>query len=266
MSKTRDTSLPQHHLQQGHYGDLSLDELPDADGYPSGTQFIWDGTGYYFGTGGGGSPLTVVELDGSPSVSNVTTIRVSGSTVIDGGGGIAIIATSGSQGVSTDEKVKVSSNDSTAEYLYQQLSGTAGINIYEYYDGGNELVVLSGSTRYSALEVILGDGSSVVTVGAKGYVEVPFECYITQGTVLADTTGILVVDVWKDVYSAYPPTNSDSITASNPLMISGTNKVQDSTLTGWDTHLLTGDILGFEVENSQTIEQATVSLKVRLAG
>jgi hypothetical protein len=54
MVKLRDDDFPQHHLQQGHYGDLSLDEFPDATGYPSGTTVVWDGASWYLGEGSGG--------------------------------------------------------------------------------------------------------------------------------------------------------------------------------------------------------------------
>ena len=46
--------------------------------------------------GGGGSPLTVKESDGSPSVANVTELRFSGATVTDNGAGaVTVTVTSG---------------------------------------------------------------------------------------------------------------------------------------------------------------------------
>ena len=42
--------------------------------------------------GGGGSPLTVKEEDGSPSVANVTELRFSGATVTDNGAGVVTVS------------------------------------------------------------------------------------------------------------------------------------------------------------------------------
>lgn len=50
------------------------------------------------GISGGGSSLTVKDVDGSPSVSNVSTIRVTNGSLTDNGGGTVTIATSGGGG------------------------------------------------------------------------------------------------------------------------------------------------------------------------
>ena len=50
------------------------------------------------GAGGGGSSLTVEEVDGDPSVSDVTTIKVSNDTLADDGSGTVTITTGGGGG------------------------------------------------------------------------------------------------------------------------------------------------------------------------
>ena len=50
------------------------------------------------GGGGGGTALTVEEQDGTPSVSNVNTIRVTNGTLTDEGGGVVSITTGGGGG------------------------------------------------------------------------------------------------------------------------------------------------------------------------
>lgn len=108
-------------------------------------------------------------------------------------------------------------------------------------------------------------GGSVITTGAKGFVgPMPFDCTITEVTMLADQTGSIVVDIWKDAYANYPPTDADSITASAVPTISSAVKSQDSTLTGWTTSVAEGDILRFNVDSVTSIERVTISLKVTL--
>lgn len=384
MSKTRNTNLPQHELDQGHYGELVLNELPSATGYPSGTAFLWDSSSWYFGsvsTGSGSSsgpfefvvggahdgqaqfttgvnllttpdqqaylyisgdfieisdgadgtvnlddfngkiymesrngvvlPILAADPIGADSeegqayynsVDNVIHLydgvqwnAISGSSGGTGDhkvlgsandttanylipklsgtgnvtlyqyndGGNEIVVISGTAGAAADEKVKVTSNDTTAGYLIPKVSGSAGIDVYEYNDGGNEILVISGSVDAS-LHMILGDGSSVISLGVKGYIEVPFDCNIKSGTLLADTTGIVVVNLYKDTYGNYPPTSGDAITGSSPLMISNSNKTQDTTLPGWQTRLAAGDVIAVNIDNCVTIEQVTVSIKVQI--
>jgi len=79
---------------------------------------------------------------------------------------------------------------------------------------------------------------------------------------LADQSGSIVVDIWKDTYANFPPTDADSITASAPPTISSAQKSQDSTLTGWTKSISSGDILAFNVDSCATITRVTISLKV----
>ena len=92
--------------------------------------------------------------------------------------------------------------------------------------------------------------------------EVPFDCTINRATLVADQTGSIVIDIWKDTYANFPPVDADSITASAPPTLSSAVKSQDSTLTGWTTTITTGDILRFNVDSITTITRVTLSLKV----
>lgn len=114
----------------------------------------------------------------------------------------------------------------------------------------------------SAIEFVIDGGGSALTTGIKGYLEVPFACTITQATLLADVSGSVVVNVYKDTYANYPPVVGDKITASAPPTISSATKSQDSTLTGWTTSISAGDILAFNVDSATTITRVTISLKV----
>ena len=79
---------------------------------------------------------------------------------------------------------------------------------------------------------------------------------------MADQSGSIVVDIWKDTYANYPPVDGDSITAAAPVTISSATKNQDSSLSGWTTSISAGDILGYNVDSISTCERVTVSLKV----
>jgi len=115
-----------------------------------------------------------------------------------------------------------------------------------------------------SITFIIDGGGSVITTGVKGYLEIPFGCTITRSTLIADQSGSIVIDIWKDTYANYPPVDADSITASAPPTLSGAIKSQDSTLTGWTTTIAAGDILGYNVDSNPatSITQVTLSLRV----
>jgi hypothetical protein len=117
-------------------------------------------------------------------------------------------------------------------------------------------------SNLASLTFVIDGGGSAITTGQKGHLEIPFACTITRVTMLADQSGSIVVDVWKDTYANFPPTDADSITASAPPTISGAQKSQDSTLTGWTKAISAGDILAFNVDSCTTIERVTISLRV----
>jgi biotin carboxyl carrier protein len=124
-----------------------------------------------------------------------------------------------------------------------------------------ELLAQAASPDASIQFVIDGGGSEIVT-GVKGYMEVPFACTIQEVRLLADQSGSIVIDIWKDTYANYPPTNADSITASAVPTITSSTKSEDATLTGWTTSLAKGDVLGFNVDSVTTITRVTVVLEV----
>lgn len=127
---------------------------------------------------------------------------------------------------------------------------------------GNPTIAASTGVLTAELIFIIDGGGSVITTGVKGFIEIPFACTINSATALADQSGSIVVDVWKDTYANYPPVDADSITASAPVTISSATKSQDSTLTGWTTSISAGDVLGFNVDSITTCQRVTIALKV----
>lgn len=121
---------------------------------------------------------------------------------------------------------------------------------------------LSPSVRTTTLGIVIDGGGAAITTGIKGDLRVPFACTIVKATVLADQSGSIVVDVWKDTYANFPPTDADSITASAPPTLSTAVKSEDATLTGWTTSIAAGDILRFNVDSAATVERVVVQLDV----
>jgi len=139
-------------------------------------------------------------------------------------------------------------------------NGTAGQLL-----ASNGTSVPSWQSQVLSITFIIDGGGTVITTGIKGDLEIPFACTINQWTLLADTSGSIVIDIWKDTYANYPPTVADSITGSADPTITTATKGQSSTLTGWTTSISAGDTLRFNVDSVTSITRVTLSLKVTRA-
>jgi len=73
-------------------------------------------------------------------------------------------------------------------------------------------------------------------------------------------SGSIQCDIKKSTYAAFPTTSS--ICASALPAISGAQKSQDLTLTGWTTDIAEGDILEFSVVSCTTMTNVTLSLRL----
>ena len=101
------------------------------------------------------------------------------------------------------------------------------------------------------------------TTGAKKlFLPVDYACTITGWELLANTSGSVVIDIWKDTYANYPPVVGDSITGSAKPTISSAEKAASTTLTGWTTALAAGDKIEVNVDSVTTITKVTLQLTV----
>jgi hypothetical protein len=148
--------------------------------------------------------------------------------------------------------------DTTNDNVYQCVDATLGAAVWR------QLNNVAAATQYSTINFLIDGGGSAITTGIKGDVVVDFACTIVGATLLADQSGDIVIDVWKDTYANFAPTDADSITASAPPTLSAATKSQDTTLTGWTTSVSAGDILRFNVDSASTVTRVTLALKVQV--
>lgn len=134
--------------------------------------------------------------------------------------------------------------------------------VKKYAEVGNLPGGGGGGSVIETLIFIIDGGGGAITTGIKGDLRIPFSCTINRVTLLADQSGSIVIDIWKDTYANFPPTVADTITAAAKPTISGAIKDEDSTLTGWTTAITADDILRFNVDSIATIERLTIALKV----
>lgn len=282
MSKTRNVNLPQHEYDQGHYGELPLEALPSSTEL-SGSTFLWDGSAWYFGQvslDGSESPIIFTDTpfpdqarmasgvnflygpdsDNAESYLYLTQdfLELAAGTgypyfqldnikhILGGGNGVAIPVRASDPTGGNSEDGQLYYNNATHKF--------------RGYISGSWYNIPQGDS--ASINFVLDGGGSQITTGIKGDVVVDFACRVQSVTMLADQTGSIVVDIWKDTYANFPPTDADSITASATPTISSANKSQDTTLTGWNRNISAGDILRFNVDSVTTIQRLTIALSV----
>jgi hypothetical protein len=122
---------------------------------------------------------------------------------------------------------------------------------------------ISANLLTTAIPFILGDGSAVLTTGAKKlYLKVPYSGTITKVTLQADQVGDVVIDIWKKTYGAAVPPVADTITASAKPTLSSQSTSQDSTLTEWNKTVTVEDVLEINVDSVATITKLTGTIDV----
>jgi len=131
------------------------------------------------------------------------------------------------------------------------------------HDGADALTG-AGIEVEKAIAFFIDGGGSAITTGIKGAIRIPFKCEIISVSLLGDQSGSIVVDIWKDTYANYPPTDADSITDTTPPTITTATKSEDTTLTDWTKAIASGDVLMFNVDSATTIEWASLIIKIKL--
>jgi hypothetical protein len=109
---------------------------------------------------------------------------------------------------------------------------------------------------------VLDGGGVAIVAGGITYARIPRTGTVTGWEVVADVSGSLVVDVWKDTYANFPPTVADTIAGTEKPTLSAAQKAQDLTLSTWTTAITAGEYLAFKVESAATITWAAVTLIV----
>ena len=117
----------------------------------------------------------------------------------------------------------------------------------------------------SGLQLMISGGGVVPVTGIFGDFIVLAKTTVTSVTMLADQSGSMVLDLWKDTYANFPPTVADTITASAKPTITTATKSQDGTLTGWTTAWAKNDIVRVNIDSVTSITRCTVGFELTYA-
>ena len=118
----------------------------------------------------------------------------------------------------------------------------------------------------STVGITIDGGGSVITSGLKGFYVVPYACTIVAATLVADQSGTIAIEIWKNAAPTPPSSSGNKINASAPPALSSAQYSTNTTLSGWTKSVSAGDIIGFNVLSSPTIASVTkVTLTLTVA-
>ena len=135
--------------------------------------------------------------------------------------------------------------------------GTGG----EIADGTITAADLATNQNIATLGITIDGGGSAITAGVKGFLRVPFACTISDWYLLADQSGSIVIDVWKDTYANFPPTVADTIAGTEKPTLASVQGNRDTALSSWTTTVTADDILGFNVDSATTVTRVNLTVK-----
>lgn len=118
--------------------------------------------------------------------------------------------------------------------------------------------------RTAFLSVVFDGGGSAIVAPIVRYLYVPFDATITGWVLLADRSGSITIDVWKEAVAGYPPTVANSIVGGVPMALaSQLNNSAFPPSPSWSTvKILAGDIIALNVSAATTVQTVTAQLVV----
>jgi len=113
---------------------------------------------------------------------------------------------------------------------------------------------------FAALEFPMGGDE--ITAGIALDFRVPYNLEILAWSLLADQTGDILLDLWKDTFANYPPTIADTVVGTEPPEIIAGIKAELSPVTDWEAIWLKGECVRVNVDSVTDIARVTLCLDV----
>ena len=160
--------------------------------------------------------------------------------------------------------------DKTLDQLTERTSFSASDLLYMVAGDSNykaELGDILANLRKDELLFVMDGGGSAIGTGIQsGALRVPYDCTITAAYLALDQSATMTVDIWKDTWANYPPTDADTICGGSELGSSAAQKGEetDPSGSGWTVSLSAGDWLFFNVDANDNATWAAVVLAVEV--
>lgn len=124
---------------------------------------------------------------------------------------------------------------------------------------GNPTVAMNANQTFGSFGITFDNAA----VNTARYISIPYNCTISEWTMIGNTSGNVAVNIWKTTYALAPPVAANSIVANNtmPRLVSEAKNTSTNT-SGWTLTVAAGDVVAFNLDSSSGVNSATLVVKV----
>jgi hypothetical protein len=164
-----------------------------------------------------------------------------------------------------DQQLIVVKNNLVMEPIEDYTTSTNNIIFTVAPNPGDDVFIIALATTADltrTINYVIDSGSIAMLSGNKGSLTLDVSGVIESLVILSDQQGDLILDIKKSDYLTFP--TFTSIVGGVYPQMNNSRKVRDDELVGWDTTIVAGDILTFDVIAVNNINRFLVSLKLKL--
>ena len=164
-----------------------------------------------------------------------------------------------------DQQLIVVKNNLVMEPIEDYTTSTNNIIFTVAPNTGDDVFIIALATTADltrTINYVVDSGSIAMLSGNKGSVTLDVSGVLESLTILSDQQGDLTLDIKKSNYSTFP--TFTSIVGGVYPQMTNVRKVRDDNLNNWDTSIVAGDILTFDVIAVNNINRFLISLKLKL--
>jgi hypothetical protein len=164
-----------------------------------------------------------------------------------------------------DQQLMVVKNNLVMEPIEDYTTSTNNIIFTTSPNPGDDVFIIALATTADltrTINYVVDSGSIAMIAGNKGSVTLDVSGIIDSLVILSDQQGNLILDIKKSNYSTFP--TFTSIVGGVYPQMTNSRKIRDDNLVGWNTEIVAGDILTFDVIAVNNITRFLISLKLKL--
>lgn len=164
-----------------------------------------------------------------------------------------------------DQQLIVVKNNLVMEPIEDYTTSTNNIIFTVAPNPGDDVFIIALATTADltrTINYVVDSGSIAMLPGNKGSVTLDVSGVLESLTILSDQQGDLTLDIKKSTYSTFP--TFTSIVGGIYPQMTNARKVRDDNLNNWDTSIVAGNILTFDVIAVNNINRFLISLKLKL--
>jgi len=164
-----------------------------------------------------------------------------------------------------DQQLIVVKNNLVMEPIEDYTTSTNNIIFTVAPNAGDDVFIIALATTADltrTINYVVDSGSFSMVAGNKGSVTIDVSGILESLTILSDQQGNLTLDIQKSTYSTFP--TFTSIVGGVYPQMTNSRKVKDDVLNNWDTSIVAGNILTFDVIAVNNINRFLISLKLKL--